>query len=396
MKKEIKKLVEANKETIIKLVQKLIGIKSITGNEGDMIKVVAEEMKNYGFDEVKIDEMGNLIGKIGNGKRVLAIDGHVDTVEIGKEGNWKFDPLGGSIHDGNIYGRGSCDQKGGLATSLLAVKILKEIGFPKDLKLYFVASVHEETYEGMNWQHIIEKEKIKTDAVLLTEPSNLQIIIGHRGRMDIKIEVKGLSSHGAEPDLGINAIYLMNPILSEIEKLHNKLPKDPLFGKGSITVTEIESSSVSLNAVADSCTIHVDRRLGINDTKESVLQELKNQKPVLEAEAKVIVPEFSAKSYKGYEYNINSYYPSWKMDESDPLIQKACNCFKEQFDEEPSINYWRFSTNGVATKGLHDIPTVGFGPGDERFAHTIEEQVPIEHLLKATEFYISFYLNWAK
>ncbi len=396
MKKEIKKTVEANKESIIKLTQKLIGIKSITGNEGEIINAVTEEMKNFGFDEVKIDEMGNLIGKIGNGNKVLAVDGHVDTVEIGKERNWKFDPLGGTISNGNIYGRGSCDQKGGLATSLLAVKMLKEIGFPKNLTLYFVASVHEETYEGMNWQHIIEKEKIKPDVVLLTEPSNLQIIIGHRGRMDIKIEVKGLSSHGAEPDIGINAIYLMNPIISEIEKLHNELPPDPLFGKGSITITEIKSTSVSLNAVADSCTIHVDRRLGINDTKESVLQELKNLKSVLKAEAKVLVPEFSVKSYKGYEYNIKSYYPSWTMGESDPLIQKACNCFKEQFDEEPSINYWRFSTNGVATKGLHDIPTVGFGPGDERFAHTIEEHIPIEHLLKATEFYISFYLNWPK
>ncbi|MGC9779442.1 MAG: YgeY family selenium metabolism-linked hydrolase [Candidatus Heimdallarchaeota archaeon] len=396
MKKEIKKIVEANKESIIKLTQKLIGIKSITGNEGEIINAITEEMKNFGFDEIKIDEMGNLIGKIGNGDKVLAVDGHVDTVEIGKERDWKFNPLGGTIYNGNIYGRGSCDQKGGLTTSLLAIKILKEIGFPKNLTLYFVASVHEETYEGMNWQHIIEKEKIRPDAVLLTEPSNLQIIMGHRGRMDIKLEVKGLSSHGAEPDIGINAIYLMNPIISEIEKLHNELPEDPLFGKGSITITEIKSTSVSLNAVADSCTIHVDRRLGINDTKESVLQELKNLKSVFESEAKVLVPEFSVKSYKGYEYNIKSYYPSWKMDESDQLIQKACNCFKEQFDEEPSINYWRFSTNGVATKGLHDIPTVGFGPGDERFAHTIEEHIPIEHLLKATEFYISFFLNWAK
>ncbi|MHA1155708.1 MAG: YgeY family selenium metabolism-linked hydrolase [Candidatus Heimdallarchaeota archaeon] len=396
MKGKINKFVESSKKEIVSLLQKLIQIPSTTGNEGEIIQFLEKEMKAIGFDEVYVDQMGNLIGKIGNGPRILAIDGHVDTVEIGKQEYWKFDPLKGIEQNENIYGRGACDQKGGIASALMAVKILKKIGIPDLLTIYFVASVHEEPYEGANWQFILENSEMHPNAVLLTEPSNLSISIGQRGRIDIKIKVKGLSSHGAEPDIGINAIFKMNPIIAELEEFHKNMPIDPIFGKGSLTITEIKSTSVSLNAVADSCTIHIDRRLGSEETLDKVIDEIRNLKSVIDAEAEVFVPEYEVKSYKNHSYGIIGFYPCWIMDKSHRLVQSAKSAFEYQFGKQPQIGTWRFSTNGVATKGRNDIPTIGFGPGEEKLAHTYEEHVPIEHLLKASEFYIAFMLEYAK
>lgn len=396
MKSKISHLVTNSKEKIIKLTQELVKMHSETGQEESIIKKLEEIMNDFGFEDVIIDDMGNLIGKMGTGKKILAIDGHVDTVAIGKRKDWKFDPLGGEVFDQKLHGRGSCDQKGGLATALFACKLLKEIGIPKNLTIYLVASVYEEIFEGLNWQHIIKEGRIKPDAVLLTEPSNLRIIIGHRGRMDLQIDVEGLSSHGADPDLGENAIYKMMPIVKEIEELHAKLPSDPTFGKDTITITNIDSESVSTNAVAHGCSIHIDRRLGRNDTKESVLKELNELPSVKKADAKVSIVTTETKSYKDFQFTIERYYPSWQMNQSHSLVSKAKDAYSKQMEEKSEIGIWRFSTNGVATKGLFDIPTIGFGPGDERFAHTAEEHVPIEHLFKATEFYIAFMLEYGE
>ncbi|MHA1126878.1 MAG: YgeY family selenium metabolism-linked hydrolase [Candidatus Heimdallarchaeota archaeon] len=396
MKNQISLLVANAKENIIKLTQELVKIHSETGQEEAIIQRLEEIMKEYGFEDVVIDDMGNLIGKMGSGEKVLAIDGHVDTVAIGKRKNWNFDPLGGEISKQKLHGRGSCDQKGGLATALYACKLLKEIGLPENLKIYLVASVFEEIFEGLNWQHIIKVRGIKPDAVLLTEPSNLKIIIGHRGRMDLQIEVEGLSSHGADPDLGENAIYKMIPIMKEIDEMHANLPSDQIYGKDTITVTKINSESVSLNAVAHGCIIHIDRRLGRNDTKESVLKELNELPSVKETNAKVSIVTTETKSYKDFQFSIEGYYPSWQMEETHILVEKAKEAYSKQMEQAPELGLWRFSTNGVATKGLFDIPTIGFGPGDERYAHTADEHVPIEHLLKATEFYISFMLKYGE
>ncbi|MBN1329429.1 MAG: YgeY family selenium metabolism-linked hydrolase [Candidatus Heimdallarchaeota archaeon] len=396
MNNQIKKLVENKEEELISLTRELVETHSKTGQEEQIIDLLYKKFTEIGFSEIIIDEMGNLIGKIGSGKNVLAIDGHVDTVEIGSLENWYFDPLKGKIEEGKIFGRGSCDQKGGLAAAIMTVKILREIGFPESLTLYIVASIHEEIFEGMNWQHIINEVGIIPDAVILTEPSNLQISIGHRGRVDIKIEVEGVSSHGADPDLGVNAIYKMAKIISEIEELHKRLPTGKIFGKNSIAVTDIKSNSVSLNAVADKCIIHVDRRLGDNETKETVLKEINNLPSIKKANAKVYISKFTSQSYKNFKYEIEGYYPSWIMKETDPLVQIAKIAFENQYNKKAQLRYWRFSTNGVATKGLNDIPTIGFGPGDERFAHTSNEHVPIEHLKKATEFYTAFCLEFSK
>ena len=394
MREKIKKLAESLKADITNFTRDIVAIPSITGDEGPVIERIMDEMKKLGYEKIYIDGMGNLHGRIGTGERLLAIDGHVDTVEIGNIDSWHYDPFKGKFENGIIYGRGACDQKGGLASAVYAGKIINEIGIPEDVTLLVVASVQEEVCEGLNWQYIIKEEKIKPDAVILTEPSNLTISKGHRGRIDIKVQVSGISCHGSAPDLGDNAIYKIAPIAKEVEDLHKNLNSEPVFGKGSIVVTKIHSDSPSINALADFAEIHLDRRLNANDTLESCLEEVTSLPSVKKVNAKVFVPEYDVKSHTGLIYPINAYYASWTMDEDHDIIQAASKAFKDQFEEKPVVKHWNFSTNGVATKGIYDIPTFGFGPADEKYAHTVNDQVPVEHLVRAMEFYSTFVFNW--
>ncbi|NHK32305.1 MAG: YgeY family selenium metabolism-linked hydrolase [Asgard group archaeon] len=384
------------KQQLVKLTKNLVSIYSPIFLEKEIIDFLAKTMTDFGFEEVSIDDFGNLIGRIGNGRNIIAIDGHVDTVEIGSREDWPFDPLKGKEDDKIIYGRGSCDQKGGVASALIAALILKEIGLPKNTTLYVVCSVLEEFFEGLNWQHIIEKQNIKPNVVILTEPSDLAISLGHRGRCDIEVSVKGISSHGSEPDKGENAIYKMNEIIAEIQELHNQLPIDPIFGKGTLAVTKVSSEAVSINAVPDKCTIFIDRRLGQSDSLESALEQIKNLQTIKKYNANVKVVKSFGKSYTDFEYTVDCFYPTWTIDENHNIVKIAKEVYEKQFSQKPITKYWRFSTNGVATKGKHNIPTIGFGPGEEKFAHTSNEQVPIEHLLKSVEFLVAFCLEWAK
>ena len=254
------KFIEPN---LVEFLKDVVKFPHGSGKEGEVIARIKQEMEAIGYDEVKVDKLGNLYGRLGNGPRTLVIDGHCDVVDIGNLDNWEVDPTGGEIIDGELYGRGSCDQKGGLTSAVYAGKVLKEIGMPEDLTLWVVASIMEEDCEGLCWKYIVEEEKMKPDAVLITEPTNLNIYRGHRGRLEMKVQADGISSHGSAPERGVNAIYKMAAIIKEIEELHTQLKDDAFLGKGSVTVTEVRSTAPSLCAVADSSTIHLDRRYAI-------------------------------------------------------------------------------------------------------------------------------------
>jgi putative selenium metabolism hydrolase len=219
---------------------KLVQIKSTSMYEKDVQLELKRQMEEAGFDEVRIDGLGNVIGRIGNGKRILVIDGHMDTVDVGNEANWTFDPFSGEIKDGYVYGRGTVDQKGGPAAAVTSGRILKEMGFDRDLTVLVVGSVMEEDCDGLCWKYLVEEENVRPDFAISTEPTNLNIYRGHRGRMEILVRFKGLSCHGSAPERGINAIYLAARAALEIEKLNERLGTDEFLGKGTVTISEIK------------------------------------------------------------------------------------------------------------------------------------------------------------
>ncbi|MBE0663917.1 MAG: YgeY family selenium metabolism-linked hydrolase [Bacteroidales bacterium] len=367
---------------------RLVRIKSLSAKEKDVQLELKRQMEEAGFDEVIIDGLGNVIGRIGNGKRILAIDGHMDTVDLGRTENWDFDPLGGEISNGYVHGRGTVDQKGGVAAFVTAGRILKDLGFNKDLTIYFVGSVMEEDCDGLCWKYIVEETGIRPDFVISTEPTNLGIYRGQRGRMEMHVHFYGVSSHGSAPERGKNAIYMASRIALEIEKLNENLPGDDFLGKGSITISEIISGSPSLCAVADYARIHLDRRLSWGETKESAVKEI--EELIAGTDAKVELLHYEETAYTGLKYGMEKYYPTWKIPEDHEIVKVGVEAFQQLFNKHPNIDKWTFSTNGVTINGLYGIPVIGFGPGNEVMAHAPNEKVPIEDLVAASAFYAAF------
>jgi putative selenium metabolism hydrolase len=384
----INSLSEKYKEYTANNLSKLVQIKSLSTQEKEVQLELKNQMEEAGFDEVKIDGLGNVIGRIGNGKKILAIDGHMDTVDNGNLNNWDFDPLGGEIKDGFVHGRGTVDQEGGPAAFVTSGKILKELGFDKDLTIYFVGSVMEEDCDGLCWKYIVEEDKIKPDFVISTEPTNLNIYRGHRGRMEMHVTFNGISSHGSAPERGKNAIYMASKIALEIEKLNERLAYDEFLGKGSVTISEFVSGSPSLCAVADFARIHLDRRLTWGETKESAVKEI--EELIKGMNAKVEVLDYSETAYTGLTYGMEKYYPTWKIPVDHDIVKVGLKSFNNLFGKKPKVDKWTFSTNGIATNGIYGIPTIGFGPGNEVLAHAPNEKVAVSDLVTASAFYAAF------
>jgi len=363
---------------------RMVKIPSESGEEGKVIAEIRTQCKKAGFDEVRIDGLGNLIARIGTGRKILALDAHIDTVGTGDRKQWDRDPYSGAIEEGWVYGRGTVDQEGGAASMITAGRILKELNYSGDYTLYFTFTVMEEDCDGLCWKYLIEEEKLVPDFAVSTEPTNLRITRGHRGRMELQLFTHGVSCHGSAPERGDNAIYKAGRAALEIEKLNERIKSDPFLGKGTVTVTFIHSESPSLCAVPDLCMLHLDRRLTWGETKESVIQEIRE---TLGPEVDINVPLYEKVSYTGKSFPQEKYFPTWKIEETHPLIQAGSRGYKLLFQKNPVVDKWTFSTNAVSICGRYGIPTLGFGPGDETLAHAPNERIPVDHLTQAAEFY---------
>ena len=362
----------------------LVKIPSLSGDEQRVIEKIVEIGNSVGLNEFRVDGLGNLILEIGEGERILAIDAHIDVVDTGELSQWEFDPFSGLIKDGKVHGRGSVDQKGGAASMLTAARILKELGYNGKFRVMFTFTIMEEDCDGLCWNYIIEREGIKPDFVVLTEPTNLGLYRGHRGRVEFELHFHGKSAHASAPERGVNAITKASKAVLAIDSLNRSLRTDPFLGKGSIAVTFIESRSPSLCAIPDYCRIHIDRRLTWGETKNSAIEELRN---LVDPDVEIEVPEYKKASYKGTIFAQEKYFPTWKLPEDHPFVKVGMAAFEKLFGKPPIVGKWHFSTNGVATCGRHGIPTIGFGPGNEIYAHAPNEFVPIKHLEIASAFY---------
>ena len=385
--KEILSRSKKYEKEMAKFLRDMIRIPSESSGEELVILRIKEEMEKVGFDEIKIDKMGNIIGRIGNGNHLIAMDAHIDTVGIGEINNWIFDPYEGYEDEDTIGGRGASDQEGGMAAMVYAGKIIKELGLDSDYTLLVTGTVQEEDCDGLCWQYIIEEDKIKPEFVVITEPTNLNIYRGHRGRMEIKVSTSGISCHGSAPERGDNAIFKMAPILSELEALNHRLLDNEFLGKGTLTVSEIFYSSPSRCAVADGCSISIDRRLTDGETYLSAIKEIEDLKSVKEAKAKVEMYEYARPSYTGLVYPTKSYFPTWVLPENHVVCESTVKAYEELFLKKPLVDKWTFSTNAVSIMGRHNIPCIGFGPGKEEQAHAPNEITYKEHLVKACAMY---------
>ena len=374
----------------------MIAIPSESAQEEAVILRIKEEMIKVGFDKVEIDPMGNILGYLGTGKHLIAMDAHIDTVGVGEIKNWTVDPYLGFEDDEIIMGRGGSDQEGGMASMVYAARIIKDLDLSGDYTLLVTGTVQEEDCDGLCWQYIIEQDKIIPEFVVITEPTSLNIYRGHRGRMEIKVSTSGLSCHGSAPERGENAIFKMAPILSELQELHHHLKDDPFLGKGSLTVSEIFFSSPSRCAVSDGCSISVDRRLTAGEDYQLAISQIQNLPSVKKAGALVEMYDYDRPSYTGLVYPTKAFFPTWVLDIEHPACQALASSFRHLFQKEPKIDKWTFSTNAVSIMGRFQIPCIGFGPGHEEEAHAPNEKTFKSQLVKAAAMYATIPLEYLK
>jgi len=383
----IKNAAKGYEADMTKFLRDLIRIPGESCGEKETAARIVEEMKKLGFDEAGIDKMGNAIGYMGNGKTLIAFDGHIDTVGIGNRDNWKFDPYEGFESETEIGGRGASDQLGGPVAAVYGAKIMKDLGLLNDKYRVMVSgTVQEEDCDGLCWEYIIKEEKIKPEFVVITEPTNGNIYRGQRGRMEIRVEVKGISCHGSAPERGDNAIYKMGEIIAEVKALNKKLKKDKFLGKGTLAVSQIYFSSPSRCAVADMCAISIDRRLTMGETYKSALAEIAALPKVKEYKAKVTMYKYDLPSYTGVVYPIDCYFPTWVIPEDAKPAKAMVKAYKGMFGK-PKVDKWTFSTNGVSIMGRNKIPCIGFGPGKEEQAHAPNEKTWKADLVRCAAVY---------
>lgn len=384
---KIKDLAESYKPEMTRFLRDMLKLPSESCQEKAVILRIKQEMEKVGFDHIEIDPMGNILGYIGSGKTVIAMDAHIDTVGVGNADNWDFDPFEGYEDSEVIGGRGASDQEGGMASMVYAGKIIKDLGLAGDYTLVVVGSVQEEDCDGLCWQYIVRESGLTPEFVVSTEPTDGGIYRGQRGRMEIKVEVKGISSHGSAPERGDNAIFKMGRILGELEELHGRLKDDDFLGKGSLTVSEIFYTSPSRCAVADGCTISIDRRLTTGEDKELALRQIRELPAVKDARAEVSMYTYEKPSYTGLVYPTDCYFPTWLIDADHVVTRSAAQTYQLLFNQEPHVDKWTFSTNGVAIMGMLGIPCIGFGPGKEAQAHAPNEKTWKADLVRCAAFY---------
>ncbi|HEH9417122.1 TPA: YgeY family selenium metabolism-linked hydrolase [Aeromonas sobria] len=365
----------------------MIAIPSESCDEERVVLRIKQEMEKVGFDKVEIDPMGNVLGYIGHGPHLIAMDAHIDTVGVGNRANWTFDPYEGMEDHEIIGGRGASDQEGGMASMVYAGKIIKDLGLEDKYTLLVTGTVQEEDCDGLCWQYIIEQSKIRPEFVVSTEPTDCQIYRGQRGRMEIRVEVQGVSCHGSAPERGDNAIFKMGPILGELQALSHNLGNDDFLGKGTLTVSEIFFTSPSRCAVADSCAVSIDRRLTWGESWQGALDEIRALPAVQAAGAEVSMYQYDRPAYTGLVYPTECYFPTWKVEEDHITVRTLSKAYTQLFSKEPVVDKWTFSTNGVSIMGRHGIPVIGFGPGKEPEAHAPNEKTWKEHLVKCAAMY---------
>lgn len=370
---------------IVRFLRDLIAIPAESCREQARCERVKAEYERLGFDRVFFDGLGSVVAIHGEGPFTLMLDGHIDCVGVGDPAAWTHDPFQGRLEDGKVFGRGAVDELPGIVCAAYGTRILKDRGWPAGLKVVLVASVMEEDCDGLPLMHLIEREGIRPDMVVLGEPTNLDVYRGHRGRMEIEVVTKGRSAHGAHCERGVNAIYKMSPIVKDIEALNARLKHDDFLGKGTVTVSFIDCKTPSLNAVPDECRIVLDRRLTIGETPDSALAEIRALGSIGDATVRVL--PYDATSWRGLHAAQDKTYPTWVLPEPHPLVQGVAAAAEAVLGRRPAISRWTFSTNGVATAGRLGIPTVGFAPGREELSHTTNEWVEVAELVQAAAVY---------
>jgi len=377
---------------LISFAQRLVQTPSLSGQEKEVADLIEEEMRAVGYDEVRRDPAGNVIGRLqGSGDgHDLVLNGHMDHVDAGPVDAWPYPPFSGTIAGGRLHGRGAADMKGSLAAQVYAVAVLKEAGVRPRGDVTVTAVVQEET-GGLGTQQLIDGG-LRADYAVVGEATNLQLMRGHRGRLEILAIIEGRSVHASAPERGANPFYTMARFLEEIRGV--ALPRDPDFGGASVAPTLCRSDQSSSNVIPGLLTLHLDYRCLPAEEPGDVVkrfQSLLDASLLDGCSGRIEIERTRMITYTGVEHLMPNIFSPFKLEMSHPLVVRARRALAELTGREPDVGLWRFSTDGGRLMKA-GIPTVGYGPGEEELVHTVGENIRLDDLVKASAGYAALSL----
>ncbi|MEF8777173.1 MAG: YgeY family selenium metabolism-linked hydrolase [Haloarculaceae archaeon] len=389
--------VENHREDCIEFLRDLVAIPSATTageDEEEIAKRIEAEMVEFDYDEVRIDDFGNVHGIIhGTEDGAVMLNSHIDTVGFGDRSQWTHDPYAGDLEDGTLYGLGSADMLCAMASMVYGGAALASLDERPTHDVWVTGELMEEVSEGHAMQYVVENEDVDLQRVVIGEASEMNVKRGHRGRCELTIELDGASCHASAPERGINPLYHAAAIVERIEELNEETADHDFLGAGTIAATNLEVETPSNNAVPAGATIFVDRRLTIGEDEATAHAELEDAIGAAEAiygddvSATVETLTFDRPTWTGYEMESKKYYPTWLLEEDHPLVQDTYDVVDEVLDTDVEITKWTFSTSGNYTMGVAEIPTIGFGPSWEAFAHAADEEVEVDNVVRACSVY---------
>lgn len=369
---------------LLAFAQQLVRIKSYSGQEEQIARFIASRMETLGFDDVRIDRYGNVLGRVGNGERVIIFDSHSDTVSVTDEDQWAIPPFSGEIVDGYLWGRGSVDMKSGAAASIYAAGFAKSQGLLSGKTVYVSCTVDEEYCDGEGLKHMLEESNVRPNYAIICEPSANTIATGHKGKAQVIIKTKGVSAHGSAPEKGINAIYEMAEIIQRVEQTNLELMQKG-GRRSTLVLSQISSTGVSLNAVPSACEIYLDRRMVVGETEQTIRDEM--ERIIAGKNATWEIDRLHRKTWTGEELTYEPFHLAWEISLQHELAKAFIDAYGEIFGHAPEkYDFWDFSTNAVATVRA-GIPTIGFGPGEYKLAHMRNEKCAVSQIIDAFKVY---------
>ena len=396
-KSEIREWVEDHREDCIEFLQDIVAIPSATTvgeEEEEVAKRIRAEMEELGYDDAFVDEFGNVHGVVeGRREGAVMLNSHIDTVGYGDREQWEYDPYAAEIEDGQMYGLGTADMKCAMAAMVYGGAALANLDLTPEHDVYVTGELMEEVSEGHAMKHVVGEMDVDWEAVVIGEASEMDVKRGHRGRCELKIELEGASCHASAPERGVNPLYHASNVIDRIEQLNEETNDHDFLGKGTIAATNVEVDTPSNNAVPAAATIYVDRRLTIGEDEETAHAELRDAVEAASEEygedvdATIETLSFDRPTWTGYEMESKKYYPTWLLEEDHDLVQDTYEVTDAVLDSDVEIRKWTFSTSGNYTMGVAEIPTIGFGPSREEWAHAANERVDVEDVVRACDVY---------
>jgi len=400
---EIIRYIEERSDWLTGQTVEFVKTPGISGSEGAIADTLLRCLERSGQKAFR-DAAGNVVAAFGGLKppspaeKTLAFNVHLDTVPSGSPGIWTHDPFGGVLEGDRIFGRGTSDTKGAWAPIILAMESVTKCGIALQGRVIFTAVVMEELGLCAGMRHLLEttlRDNIP-DYMILGEPTSLNIAVGHKGKTEFQISTHGQACHASAPWQGENALYAAAPIIASIEKVASEISaeeEDPLFGKTTIALTDIVCNPGVRNVVPDSCTMYLDCRILPGETPDGIRSRIEQHLRRAGIKADLRISTEDGLTYTGLKAGGEKFIPAFELNELHPLVTGATEALSDVLSRKPRVYRWDFATDGGWSMGVLGIPTIGFSPGEESLAHTVDEYVRVGHLKEAAKAYAAMIIG---